>query len=586
LKSLKYELILYFTIIIAGILLMVGGISYYWTKKAVELRMSESTVETLKQIDKNMELVFGGIQDISLFVISNQDIRKYAKMNKEELQMAGDSLLNLSEAFANLTNSKSYVLSINVYGDKGLQFESAGVSWVNGNLIQEYENKIPSDGSYILTPTYKRTYQMLGECYVISMYRQLKDINNLSQRLGIIRIDVNEREINRVYRDIKLGNSGYVFIANKDGYILSHSDTGKLFKHIGNDPAFAASFSGKQGYYRKNIEGKDVLVTYYTSSDQNLVYIGVVPFDELTREAEISRRMMIVVILVGLILAFIIVSIASMKITEPINKLSRLMQKVEEGNMDVLVNINRKDEIGTLGRSFNSMTRKLKTLIEEVYVNKLSRKEAELKALQAHINPHFLYNTLDVIYWSSRLENAPKTGEIVSALAKLFKLGLNKGNEITTVEKEVEHLKSYLVIQKVRYDEEPDIVIDVDPALYGCSIIKLILQPLVENALIHGIADLRERKGKIRITGREYTGGILFEVTDNGVGMDETRIKEIFDGLVEDKKGYGVKNVDERIKLYFGEQYGVSIYSVKGEGTRVEVRVPKVMGKAGLTTND
>jgi len=586
LKSLKYELILYFTIIIAGILLMVGGISYYWTKKAVELRMSESTVETLKQIDKNMELVFGGIQDISLFVISNQDIRKYAKMNKEELQMAGDSLLNLSEAFANLTNSKSYVLSINVYGDKGLQFESAGVSWVNGNLIQEYENKIPSDGSYILTPTYKRTYQMLGECYVISMYRQLKDINNLSQRLGIIRIDVNEREINRVYRDIKLGNSGYVFIANKDGYILSHSDTGKQFKHIGNDPAFAASFSGKQGYYRKNIEGKDVLVTYYTSSDQNLVYIGVVPFDELTREAEISRRMMIVVILVGLILAFIIVSIASMKITEPINKLSRLMQKVEEGNMDVLVNINRKDEIGTLGRSFNSMTRKLKTLIEEVYVNKLSRKEAELKALQAHINPHFLYNTLDVIYWSSRLENAPKTGEIVSALAKLFKLGLNKGNEITTVEKEVEHLKSYLVIQKVRYDEEPDIVIDVDPALYGCSIIKLILQPLVENALIHGIADLRERKGKIRITGREYTDGILFEVTDNGVGMDETRIKEIFDGLVEDKKGYGVKNVDERIKLYFGEQYGVSIYSVKGEGTRVEVRVPKVMGKAGLTTND
>lgn len=124
-KSLRYELILYFTIIIAGILLMVGGISYYWTKKAVELRMSESTVETLKQIDKNMQLVFGGIQDLSLFVISNQDIRKYAKMDKEELHRAGDSLLNLGEAFANLTNSKSYILSINVYGDKGLRFETA-----------------------------------------------------------------------------------------------------------------------------------------------------------------------------------------------------------------------------------------------------------------------------------------------------------------------------------------------------------------------------------------------------------------------------------------------------------------------------
>jgi len=586
LKSLRYELILYFTIIIAGILLMVGGISYYWTKKAVELRMSESTVETLKQIDKNMQLVFGGIQDLSLFVISNQDIRKYAKMDKEELHRAGDSLLNLGEAFANLTNSKSYILSINVYGDKGLQFETAGVSWVDGDLIQEYENKIPGDGSYILTPTYKRTYQMLGERYVISMYRQLKDINNLPQKLGIIRIDVNEREINRVYKDIKLGDSGYVFIANKDGYILSHSNTGELSRHIGNEPAFALAFNGKQGYYRKDIGGRDVLVTYYTSSDQNLVYIGVVPFDELTREAEISRNMMAVVILLGLIVAFIIVSFVSLKITEPIKKLTKLMQKVEEGNMDVLVNIKRKDEIGTLGRSFNSMTRKLKTLIEEVYVNKLSRKEAELKALQAHINPHFLYNTLDVIYWTSRLEKAPKTGEIVSALAKLCKLGLNKGNEITTVEKEVEHLKSYLVIQKVRYEEEPDIVIDVDPSLYGCNIIKLILQPLVENALIHGIAGLRDRKGRISITGREYADGILFEVTDNGVGMDETKIQEIFGGLIEENKGYGIKNVDERIKLYFGEQYGVSIYSTKGEGTRVEVRVPKVMAKAEVTAND
>jgi len=418
------------------------------------------------------------------------------------------------------------------------------------------------------------------------MYRQLKDINNLSQRLGIIRIDVNERELNKVYKDIKLGDSGYVFIANKDGYILSHSNTGELSRYIGNEPAFASAFNGKQGYYRKYIGGKNVLVTYYTSSDQNLVYIGVVPFDELTREAEISRNMMAVVILVGLILAFIIVSFASLKITEPIKKLTKLMQKVEEGNMDVLVNIKRKDEIGTLGRSFNSMTRKLKALIEEVYVNKLSRKEAELKALQAHINPHFLYNTLDVIYWTSRLENAPKTGEIVSALAKLFKLGLNKGNEITTVEKEIEHLESYLVIQKVRYDEEPDISIDVDPSLYGCSIIKLILQPLVENALIHGIAGLRDRKGQIRITGREYADGILFEVIDNGVGMDEIRIQEIFGGLIEEKKGYGIKNVDERIKLYFGEQYGISIYSTRGKGTRVEVRVPKVTGKAEVVVND
>jgi two-component system sensor histidine kinase YesM len=310
-----------------------------------------------------------------------------------------------------------------------------------------------------------------------------------------------------------------------------------------------------------------------------------VPFKELISQVNVVRNMTVIVILLASAFAFIITYLISSKITTPIKKLTRLMQKVEEGNLNVVASVERKDEIGALGRSFNSMISELKTLIEEVYKNQISRKEAELRALQAQINPHFLYNTLDVIYWTARIEGAPKTGEIVNALAKLFRLALNKGDEITTVEKEVEHLQSYLIIQKMRYTEEPEIIVQVAPSIYPCKTIKLILQPLVENALIHGIGELEE-KGIIKVTGNIVGEDILFEIADNGVGMEAERIKEIFEGNTEEKKGYGIKNVDERIKLYFGDKYGIKIYSEIGKGTKVEVRISQNIRKLEMRTFD
>lgn len=582
-RSLKYELTLYTTLVIVVILTAVGSISYSRTKKTVELRVSESTVETLKQIDKNFDYILGDIKDISLFVVSNSNIRSYTKMQQNETDKIRDTLLKLNEEFANLTNSKSYISAINVYGDNGLNFETAGPSIDLGDSrIYDFEKILPKDGSFVISPTYSRYYQPVGNQYVISFYRQINDINNFSRKLGILRIDLNENEVSRIYKDIKLGSTGHIFVANKYGYVVSHTNKKELSKFIKDEPYFKPVFTNSEGYYREIINGVDMLITYYTSKELNFVFIGMVPFKELINEAEVARRLNLFLIIIGSIFALILSYIISLKITQPIKKLTKLMKQVEEGELDVVVNIKRKDEIGVLGRSFNSMIGELKTLIEEVYKNQISRKEAELRALQSQINPHFLYNTLDVIYWTSRMENAPKTGEIVNALAKLFRLGLNRGSEITTLKNELEHLKNYLIIQKVRYDEEPQIEISVDPSLYEYNTIKLILQPLVENALIHGIADL-EGEGRLRITGRAEGEEILLEVIDNGVGMDEQKIAEIFQGDFEAKKGYGVKNVNERIKLYFGEKYGIKIYSEKGKGTRVEIRIPKISEKIGVS---
>ncbi len=571
---------IYFGIVIIIIVTSVGFFSYISTKNTVEKRVTQSTVETLKQLDRNMYTVFGGVDDLSLFIISDKNIKKLTNTEVGQFPQIGELIAQLDETYANLTNTKSYILAVNVYSDKGLKFESAGISHAEKEpLLKERESQIPADGNNLLTYTYRRKYQQIGDKYVLSLYRQLNDINNLTKRLGIIRIDLSEREINRIYRDIQLGETGYVFITNKDGVILSHSNVEMINKNIRNEELFKKVFTGENGFYREKYSGQDMLVTYYESNIQDMTYISVVPFKEITRELNTSLKVTLSIVAVVIALAFIALSFLTMKITKPIKKMTVLMKKVEQGNLDVLINTDRKDEIGTLGRSFNSMTRKLKILIEEVYKIQLSRKEAELKTLQAQINPHFLYNTLDVIYWTSRLENAPRTGEIVSALAKLFKLGLNKGSEITTIKKEVEHVQSYLTIQKFRYDEIPELRIAVDESILEHSTIKLILQPFVENALMHGIAEMGGR-GRVEILGRDQGKNICFEVIDNGKGMEEDRIREIFEENFEsDQKGYGVRNVHKRIKLYFGQDYGVEIFSKTASGTKVVITIPKVIFK-------
>ncbi len=571
---------IYFGIVIIIIVTSVGFFSYISTKNTVEKRVTQSTVETLKQLDRNMYTVFGGVDDLSLFIISDKNIKKLTNTDVGQFPQIGELIAQLDETYANLTNTKSYILAVNVYSDKGLKFESAGISHAEKEpQLKELENRIPADGKNLLTYTYRRNYQQIGDKYVLSLYRQLNDINNLTRRLGIIRIDLSEREINRIYRDIQLGETGYVFITNKDGVILSHSNAEMINKNIRNEELFKKVFSGENGFYREKYSGQDMLVTYYESNIQDMTYISVVPFKEITRELNTSLKVTLSIVAVVIALAFVALSLLTMKITKPIKKMTVLMKKVEQGNLDVLINTDRKDEIGTLGRSFNSMTRKLKILIEEVYKIQLSRKEAELRTLQAQINPHFLYNTLDVIYWTSRLENAPRTGEIVSALAKLFKLGLNKGSEITTIKKEVEHVQSYLTIQKYRYDEIPEFRVDVDESILEHSTIKLILQPFVENALVHGIAEMGGR-GRVEILGRDQGKNICFEVIDNGKGMEEDRIREIFEENFEsDQKGYGVRNVQKRIKLYFGQDYGVEISSKTASGTKAVITIPKVTGK-------
>lgn len=574
------------TLIIAeilGILLVLAWASYTWTRSVVERTVSESTLLTLSQVDRNYAAMLDAAHDISLFLIANRNVRNYFNTDEPASPAAIQMLRDLNDDIANLVTSKSFILSINLYGNNGSSYESAGPSTSVATGLSS--PSVPASGNSVLSATYTRNYQTLGSKHVISFFRRFRDPNNLSKTLGTMRIDIDEAALRAVNADIAEGSDSYVLIADSKGRVLSHPDSARLAGTIAGTKLFAPAFAGRSGYYRAPVDGVDMLVTHYSSPRG--VFVSVRPFQDLVRDAGESEWFTLVLFLGAALVACAIAYWIARNITTPIHRLAEAVRRVREGDLDVAVGIARNDEVGALSRDFNSMTAHLRTLIHEVYTSEIAKKEADLRALQAQIDPHFLYNTLDMIYWTARTEGAQKASQAISALSKLFKLGLNRGEEMTTVAQEVEHLKSYLVIQNMRYDSAPEIVIEASDEALLCLTPKLVLQPLVENALLHGVAEMdgTVSKARVGICAEIRQGDLCMTVSDNGTGMDAGTIANVLHPDFGKPAGYGLRNVDQTVKLVFGENFGVRIRSAPGQGTDIEVRMPRRLRPSESTTH-
>lgn len=299
------------------------------------------------------------------------------------------------------------------------------------------------------------------------------------------------------------------------------------------------------------------------------------------------------VTVVIVILTFLAVTIIIKRITRPLYELAAVMQKAGEQKYEIDFPYEKKDEIGVLAASFNHMVkysrdlfeqlnliiRQLKEEKEKVRIEQLLKRRAELKALQAQINPHFLYNTLDSIRWKAEEIDADDISQMTQALATVFRIGLSRGRELIPIEDEIRHVESYLEIQCQRYGERLGYSIDVEPSLMTCYIVKLVLQPLVENSIYHGIKE-KETPGIIIITGKRTPDGIRFAVQDDGMGIEPAKLKALQENLAKNlsvsKEGYGIFNVNERLKLYFGDEYGLTIDSKVGQGTTVQFLLPVI----------
>lgn len=338
------------------------------------------------------------------------------------------------------------------------------------------------------------------------------------------------------------------------------------------------------GHYEDNINllEKDIHSSTQLIQDnlQEYTYYEAMNLEKIRGELEKKAGNNVVfytVMLVAVLLFSTILTQVNIKsITEPIRELCDATQQVARGDFSPAA-IDSGDEIQVLTNSFNDMTKKIQCLIEDIKREQHNLRDTELKLLQAQINPHFLYNTLDTIVWMAESGQNEEVVEMVTSLSEFFRTSLSEGRDCITIQEEESHIRSYLSIQEIRYGDIMEYEIDIPPSLYPYYILKLTLQPIVENALYHGIKNKRG-KGKIKVRGFEKEEGIYLEVEDDGIGMDEQeleKVREKLRGGTAHERGFGLGNVDERIRLNYGQEYGLFFDSRKNEGTKVTVYIPK-----------
>ncbi|MBV7271712.1 sensor histidine kinase [Clostridiaceae bacterium UIB06] len=367
--------------------------------------------------------------------------------------------------------------------------------------------------------------------------------------------------------------SQYTFILDSNNKIIANNSS------VNQDWVDIINQKFNSGLYKFQMtsEGKE----YYVCGQYNALTgwrtFSVILEDRIfPQSASLRSFIMLFVVMSTLCMSIIIIAI-SYTMTKPLNRLSEAMKKAQSGDLSVNIENHKQDEIGQIIDSFNYLIRKINSLIREVYEQKIAQKNAEIKAMEAQINPHFLYNTLDSINWMLIEREAYDVSEIIISLGNLMRYSINKNNGISSIEDEKNNVLSYLLIQKNRLENRLDYEFYIPEELYNFVMPKLILQPLVENAILHGI-EPKINGGKVTVLMYEKEGFIFIEVNDNGMGMDDCRLRYIKSYLNDDTEevsNIGIKNVDRRIRLYFGDDFRLNVFSNNGQGTKCMIRIPK-----------
>lgn len=575
--SLQYKIFIFSLVIISVPLMTLGIFSYNESLKIVKEKVSISNLNTVRQVGERIEFIFQDVHDLSFFLIRNNAVRSFFMQKKDAKKSEEDTnLIQLNNELMMLLSSKPYIYSIYLRGFNGISTDTRNAT----NPIDSgaEDEIIRLKGGYLWDIGTITNYDGSVK-EVFSLMRVINDMNYIPNKLAIMKINIDEQEISNLYRSEITGDKDHFFIINQERRIISaaNKDNPGVLNLLSRQVAGEIPPNTTEGYFQAMVDGEEYLITYYQLSNMQYTIINAVPLKELLKDNSIIQAAMLQVAGASFIVCVLSAFLFSKYVLKPLKKICTQMEKVENEDFDVQVNFNGNDEIALLGRSFNMMSLKLKELINQVYRVNIKQKEAELAALHAQINPHFLYNALDTIYWMGRMERAYKTSKLTQALAKLFRLSLNSGKERILLENEIEHLENYLIIQKERYGDAIQFHMDIEDDLQRCEVLKLVLQPLVENAILHGI-DKKDGRGNIHVTIKKQGDSMIYEIEDDGIGIDIEEAHSLLQHVGESNRGLGIKNVNDRLKLFFGENYGIWFFRREGGGTKVLVVQPCVKG--------
>lgn len=557
--SIKTQIIVYFLVTTGVILIAAGSLMYFNFSSILEEEVLNSTRTGIDSSGRQLELYIERVKVISDLLAGNSNTCSYFEHGHDEHVPGPDDRRDIESMINTVISGNSGIETIVLVGYDGKVISSDPTidMEVSGDMMQTkwYMDAI-NNSMPVLTSARMEEFSMNKDEWVLSLSREI--VGDCDENIGVLLIDFNYNEIEMILGDLNLGSKGYSFILNGNNEVVYHPDT-RFFE----DETRRTSLVDLSEMSNNTMDNEK-LVHKYNIEGTDWTLVGVASLDGIKM---IRQDMVVLMWILGSALLIIALGsgvIFSRKVASPLADLERAMAEVESGNLDQDIDIRGSQETESIAEHYVSMIKRIRELMSEIMQKEKYLRTSELNVLQNQINPHFLYNTLDTIIWSAEFKDSEKVISITKALAKFFRLSLRGGSELTTVEDELEHVKQYLFIQKQRYEDKLDYEIESCDQICDIQIPKLILQPIVENAIYHGIRP-KDGAGLITIRAGLIEGNIVLTVTDDGVGFDQDKQPD------DDKhrSGVGLKNVDQRIKLYYGDEYGITIESNEKSGTKV-----------------
>lgn len=553
--KLRYKLAIFYSLFCFLPVMLLFLLSFLQMRSIIDDKEKLNLQSYLQQSVSSMDRTLDGYNSLSDYIAFDRTLAEAFSM---EYGTPYEQYEQLTQKVDPILRSSSYfhggMQRITIYTDNGMVKHDTTVA-----PVSEIEE----------TDWYQKTLEHPGLNWFVNypektLFSARKlTFSGAREGVNILYMDVDYQKLFTPYAETLISECG-LYITDQEGKLVFEE----------------SRFSGKnQNYdltYSEFLEQRDRGSADYTilCEQSNTTGWTVWLYQPVGLAGESMRPIGVmagVTILICIFAAVLAYFITSGMVSGRIERLTCLMQEVQEGSMDMQVGSNDRDEIGMLYRGFGSMMKRIRTLINEVYLGKIRQKEAELKALQAQINPHFLYNTLSLINWKALAAGEEDISRMTLAMSTFYRTALNRGRNVLQVEAELSNTRAYLEIQSMLHDGDFDYEIEVQPEILQCESLNLILQPLVENAIHHGIEEKTDGRGKISVRGWKEDNCVWFMVEDNGVGMEQEVADKI---LTMESKGYGVRNVDERIRLCYGEKYAMKVESVVGKGTKMTIHFP------------
>lgn len=556
-------------IMISLFVLIAGTLLNIFASNAIEDNTMDSASEIVTQVNNNLSTYINDIIDVSDYI--RELSRTTSNLDRAAIQTRLEALIS----------SRDDLVSISVFDLDGKPIISTEprIETTPEEISEEqwFRRAADGEGDFFFTGPHRNS---IGQGDFVISYSTIISYGDINRKASsaVLLIDLNFNAVEELSESAHLSQTGYIYIISNDGDIVYHPMERQIDEGVLDEDLRSVS-EHVFGSYISEFEGRERLTIIQTVEQTRWRIVGIAFMDELLEPLKPFRITLISLMIIFILIAILLSRTIAMHITKPLRALELSMRDVQKGNFNVKAPEGESKEVESLSHSFQVMVKRIEDLMIEVRKTEEVKRQRELDALQAKINPHFLYNTLDSVVWMAETGNNQGVVKMVTALASLFRISIAKGHDTITLKEELAHVESYLNIQSMRYKDKFRFEIILPQELENAPTIKLIVQPIVENSIYHGIKYLQE-EGLIRIEAKDTGDGkIKIIVSDNGVGMAPDVLSTLLDKESErnhskEGNGIGLINIDERIKLSYGDEYGLSIESELDEGTTVTITIP------------